>query len=135
MVERLIVLRQQLPFSRARLQALAALAHASDEVDWPGGTRIITPGEAADAGLVLVDGIVHVRRPDGTSFTLGPGEPLGYLETLAATEHSLRVETTTPVRALRSTATAIQDVLEDHTDVGVSMLAAFSALLLDTTVN
>jgi hypothetical protein len=35
------------------------------------------------------------------------------------------------VRALRTTGPAILDVLEDHTDVGLAMIASFAGALLD----
>lgn len=135
LVERLILLRQQLPFSRSRLQALAMLAHASDEVAWPGGSVILSPGDAAAAGFVIVEGLVHVRRPDGSIQVLGPGEPLGLLETLAGVAHTATADSATPVRALRSRGPAILDVLEDHTDVGLAMVSTFAAALLDATLN
>ena len=41
------------------------------------------------------------------------------------------IEATSPVRILRSRGSAILDVIEDHTDVGLAMLATFSRTLLD----
>ncbi|HEU4612872.1 MAG TPA: cyclic nucleotide-binding domain-containing protein [Kofleriaceae bacterium] len=132
LVERLIVLRQQLPFASARLQALATLAHASDEVLWPAHSTIVRTGDAATSAFVIVDGAAVARRGD-TVHTLGPGSPIGHLETLAGVQHGMTVETTLPVRALRSSGTAILDVLEDHTDVALAMMATFSGALLDAT--
>ena len=42
-----------------------------------------------------------------------------------------RVETTGLTRMLRSSASSILDVIEDHTDVGMAMLAAMAGALLD----
>jgi CRP-like cAMP-binding protein len=130
LVERLILLRQQLPFTAARLQALAALAHASDEVLWPAHTIVTRAGEPATSGFVLVDGTALAMRGDARQL-LEPGAPIGHLETIAGLPHGATIETTTPVRALRSDAAAILDVLEDHTDVGLAMLATFAGALLD----
>jgi CRP-like cAMP-binding protein len=134
LVERLILLRHQLPFSRARLQALAMLAHASDEIAWPAGTSIVTAGDSPAAAYILIDGCLTVRRADGSTRVLSPGEPIGLLETLAAQHHAATVDATTPARALRSRASAILDMLEDHTDVGMAMIATFATALLDTSL-
>jgi CRP-like cAMP-binding protein len=132
LVERLILLRQQLPFAGARLQALATLAHACDEVTWPAGTVIARAGEPATSAYVIIEGSAIATR-DGTSHVLEAGAPIGHLETLAGVQHSATIHTTQPVRALRSGASAILDVLEDHTDVGLAMMATFASALLDAT--
>ncbi|HEY5945806.1 MAG TPA: cyclic nucleotide-binding domain-containing protein [Kofleriaceae bacterium] len=132
LVERLILLRQQLPFTAARLQALATLAHASDEVQWPAGTVIVRAGDPATGGWILIDGTARSVNSE-QSRVLEPGAAIGHIETLAGREHTATVETTMPVRALRSSASAIFDVLEDHTDVGLAMMSTFAGALLDAT--
>ncbi len=131
LVERLIVLRQELPFTGARLQALASLAHASDEVTWPAGSTISRAGEPATSAFVIVAGSAASTR-GGETKLLAPGASVGYLETLAGLPYGATVETTSPVRLLRSRGSAIFDVIEDHTDVALAMLATFSRTLLDT---
>lgn len=135
LVERLILLRQQLPFAKARLQPLAMLAHASDEVSYQAGALIASPGDAATAGLVIVDGTMRVYREDGPTYVLGRGQHFGFVETLAGEPHSFTLEALSAVRVLASPGPGILDVLEDHTDVGVAMIAAFAAALLDTRLN
>jgi len=132
LVERLIVLRQQLPFASARLQALATLAHASEEVRWPAGAVIARAGEPASAGLVIIEGAARALHGDRAQL-LETGAAIGHLETLAGLPHRATIETTLPVRALRSGAPAIFDVLEDHTDVGLAMTTTFAGALLDAT--
>lgn len=135
LVERLILLRQQLPFTTARLQPLAMLAHASDEIRWPAGALLATAGDAATAGLVVVEGTLRASRDDGSVHLLGAGQHVGFVETLASSEHAFTLEAITPLRVLSSPGRAVLDVLEDHTDVGVAMIAAFATALLDTTFN
>jgi CRP-like cAMP-binding protein len=130
LVERLILLRQQLPFTSARLQALAALADASDEMMWPAHSVVTREGELATCGFVIIDGSVIATRA-GTTQRLERGAPIAHLETLAGLPHSTTINTTSPVRVLRSQAAAILDVLEDHTDVALAMLATFAGALLD----
>jgi CRP-like cAMP-binding protein len=60
---------------------------------------------------------------------LGPGHTIGALETLAERPYRATIDAATPVRALESSANAIFDVLEDHTDLGMAMLASFAATL------
>ncbi len=134
LVERLILLRQQLPFTRARLQALATLAHASDEIMWPAHTVVVRAGDPATGGFIIVDGTMLATRSGSvTTELLEPGALVGHLETLAGLPHSATIETTLPVRALRSGSSAILDVLEDHTDVGLAMMATFAGALLDAS--
>jgi CRP-like cAMP-binding protein len=130
LVERLIILRQQLPFATARLQALASLAHASDEVTCPAGTTITRAGDPATTAFVIASGTAKSTQ-QGDTRLLGPGAAIGYLETLAGLHYGATIEATTPVRTLRSRGSAILDVIEDHTDVGLAMLATFSRTLLD----
>jgi CRP-like cAMP-binding protein len=135
LVERLIFLRHQLPFAKARLQPLAMLANASEEIDYPQGAVIATAGDLATSGLVLIDGSMRAHRADGATHTLERGQHFGFVETLASEAHSYTLEAATPLRVLASPGPAILDVLEDHTDVGVAMISAFAAALLDTRFN
>ena len=128
LVERLILLRRQLPFTNASLHALATLAHGSEELRLPPGAVVARAGEPAEAGLVIVDGAVAHG-----SFALGAGDALGHLEALAGVAHVATIETTSPVRALRSSGPALIDMLEDHTDVGLAMIATLAGALLDAT--
>jgi CRP-like cAMP-binding protein len=126
LVERLLALRQQLPFKNAHLQALTSLAKACHEVEWPAGAEVTGPGEQEPFGLIILDG--ELRLPHGE--TRGPGASFGLLEAIAGVRPASSVQAATPVRALRANAGAILDVLEDHTDVGLAMIAAFASALL-----
>ncbi len=135
LVPRLILLRQQLPLQRAGLHALASLAHRCDEVRWPAVTVVAGAGEVATHAHVIVEGELDVLCDGTVLHTLGAGASLGFLETLAGEPHAFSVVTRSPARALRSTATAIVDLLEDHTEVAFGMIASFSAALLDAVAN
>ena len=131
LVERLIVLRQQVPFARAGLQALATLAHDSEELILPPGATLARTGEAASRAFVVVEGTLHARQPNGMSSVHGIGDAIGLFETLASAPHGSTVEALTQVRALASTGAALFDVLEDHGDVGLAMLATLAGAMLD----
>jgi CRP-like cAMP-binding protein len=131
LVERLIVLRQLVPFSGARLQGLTVLAHASEELSWAAGTTVARAGELAAGSLLVIDGALRVHGRESASDELGPGQVIGALETLAGTGHAATIEAVTPVRVLQSGGPAIFDLLEDHPDVGISMISTFARILLD----
>jgi CRP-like cAMP-binding protein len=126
LVDRLIVLRRHMPFDDGRLQAIAAVAHASEEITWPAGFLVARAGDAAEAGIVILEGSVqHGSR------TLGPGDSIGTLEMLARLRHPFDIVTLGPTRALRCPVAAILDVIEDHTELGLAMLTTFARQLLD----
>lgn len=130
LVERLIALRHQWLFAGSHLQALTALAHASEEVTLPAGTVIAKAGEGASDAYILLDGEV-LSHGLASSSVLRPGASIGHLALLAGAGHLATVETTGLTRMLRSSASSILDVIEDHTDVGMAMLAAMAGALLD----
>jgi CRP-like cAMP-binding protein len=126
LVERLLVLRQVMPFAGARVQALARLAHDSEEVRFPAGA-VLGDDQPLDGGLVIVEGTARaVGHRD-----VGPGDSLGFLETLAGRPFAHPWTTVTDVRALRTSGSVLLDVLEDHTDIGLALVAGFSSVLLD----
>jgi CRP-like cAMP-binding protein len=137
-VERLIVLRRHVPFIGGRLQALAALAQSLEERRWMPGETIVTGGTAADASIMIVDGTVRLASADreiaATPTLLGPGESIGAFEALAGTRHACDVVATSPTFTLACPAPAIFDVLEDHTDLALSMVAVFARRLLDSAI-
>jgi CRP-like cAMP-binding protein len=130
LVERLLLLRQQPPFARAHLDALAALAHRSTEVRWSPGQTVARAGELADGAWVIVQGSLAATSASGAR-VLGPGDTIGPLETLAELRHGATIEATSEVRALQSSATTLFDVIEDHADFGLAMIATFAGALLD----
>jgi CRP-like cAMP-binding protein len=120
LVERLIVLRQQFPLEAARLETLSILAHAATEARFSAGATMRAPGSPADA-LVILSGTVHAGDR-----VLGPGDSLGFVEALAGSRYAEPVEAVTAVRVLETRAATILDVLEDHTDLGLSILRALA---------
>jgi CRP-like cAMP-binding protein len=138
LVERLIVLRRHLPFIGGNLQALSAIARAAEEVRWPAGTTIAREGEPAETASIVVAGTLREQRVlssrgEGVSIDriVGPGQAWGSLETLGGLRHPATIEASTDVRALVCSGATILDILEDHTDLGLGMIAAFAGALLD----
>ena len=131
LVERLILFRHQLPFARAGLQALAMLADTSEELVFPAGAVLARAGDRANRAMVIIDGTLAVHGPDHEDRMCGPGDAIGLLETFAGGRHGVTVESRTPVRVLSSPVASLIDVLEDHTDVGLTVLSVLAGALLD----
>jgi CRP-like cAMP-binding protein len=126
LVERLMLLRGQVTFSGVRLEALAALAHASHEVRWRAGEVVARAGEPATGAYIIATG--ELRTDDAR--ILKPGHAIGSLETLGEVNHISTIVAETEVHALACSATAIFDVIEDHADFGIAMIASFADALL-----
>ncbi|HUJ60004.1 MAG TPA: cyclic nucleotide-binding domain-containing protein [Kofleriaceae bacterium] len=130
-VDRLLVLRQLAPLSGARLDGVAMLAQGATEVVVPPGVELVRAGEPAPIGHVIVEGALAARRATGETRAVHPGDAIGLLELLAGADHGWTVETATRVRALECSATAMFDVIEDRTELGIAMIASLAAMLLD----
>jgi CRP-like cAMP-binding protein len=131
LVERMIVLRHASPFTAARLEALSILAYESREASWASGDLLARSGELARAVYLVLHGDLRAVSADRPPALLEPGGAVGVLESLAGQHHARTIAAVTPVRALELPSTAIFDVLEDHPELGLAMLATFAAGLLD----
>jgi CRP-like cAMP-binding protein len=145
LVERMIVLRRQVPFTPAAsrevvqdglgrtapLEAIAVLAHASKETTWPAGSIMARSDDLAANACFLLDGNVRVTRTDREPYLVGPGSSIGVIESLAGVRHAATIEVVAPVRALEIASSIIFDVLEDHTELGLAMIEVLAAGLLD----
>ncbi len=134
MVERLITLRKHVPFAKGRIEALAALAQASEEIRLPVNAQIGAVGEPATSVLILLEGTAQIARPGGPPVVVGPGHAIGALETLGEVPFTATVRCLGGIRGLRFPGAALFDVLEDHTDLALSMVESFAAAMLDAGV-
>jgi len=130
LVDRLILLRHQITFATGWIQALAALARSTREVHWPAGAIVSRAGDPAASALVVIHGTVRCG-PDPDARLLGPGEAFGALEILAEVPYQTTAETITDVRALECPSIALFDMMEDHTELALSMIARLASVLLD----
>ena len=118
-------------FTRAPLEGLVALAHASEEVTLPAGAVVAQAGGPATSSYVIIEGASRAALASGTARELGPGDAIGHLEVLGNLPHRETVEVIAPVRALKIDAPSLFDVIEDHTDFGRAILAVLADALLD----
>ncbi|MEO7092096.1 MAG: cyclic nucleotide-binding domain-containing protein, partial [Polyangiales bacterium] len=131
MVDRLIVLRTLRPFGKGRIEALAALAMASEEIRIPANTQIGAAGDPASSVLIVLEGSVSCTRAGAPPQIVGVGHAIGALETLGEVPYTATIRTLSDVRALRCPGAALFDVLEDHTDLALGMIESLSSSVLD----
>jgi CRP-like cAMP-binding protein len=129
LVDRLILLRHQITFATGRIGALASLAQATREVRFNPGDLLTRAGELATSSIVVIDGRVRTRETDPR--VLGPNDALGVVESLAETAYTMSAEAVTPVRALECPSIALFDVIEDHTDLALALIARLASEILD----
>ena len=127
LVDRLLALRYQLPFANGTIQALAALAETTREHQWAPGALLVHAGDVAADAHVILEGAVRIR---GSDRVLGPGDAVGTIECLAEVLHTGTAEALMPVRALQVSAASIFDLIEDHTDLGLAVIASMAGELL-----
>jgi CRP-like cAMP-binding protein len=131
LVERMIVLRTQVPILSRRLEPLAMLAHAMQELRWPAGTTIAEADELARDAFVILSGAVARSREGSTGEVAGAGATLGLIETLGGLRYGSTLTALVPTRALQIPIAMLFDVVEDHTELGLAVVAAFASMLLD----
>ena len=131
MVDRLIMLRTLMPFAKGRIEALAALAQAAEEIRIPANAQICLAGELATSVLILLEGSASCARSGASPLIVGPGHAIGALETLGEVPFTATIRTLAAVRALRCPGAALFDVLEDHTDLALGMIESLSGSVLD----
>lgn len=124
-VERMFVLRRHAPLAHGRIQAVSALAQAADEVRFPAHARLVEDGDAVSHLIVVLDGALRTSRG------VLAGGSIGALEILGEVVHDGPVDTLTPVHALRVPAAALFDVMEDHTDFALAIVAKLASEVLD----
>jgi CRP-like cAMP-binding protein len=126
LVDRIVALRRQLPFATGRIQALSALAQATRERTVEAGERIAISGEWAKSSFVILDGVVRVGGR-----VLGPDDAIGTIEMLGGATYAGDAEALTAGRVLECPAIAVYDVIEDHTDLGLAMIANLAGEAID----
>ena len=83
------------------------------------------------AAVEQLHGFAQIVGPPGEAGkAIIPGQAFGRLETLAGTSYASTVEARTPVRVLRVPAAAIVDVMEDHTDFALALIAQLASSVL-----
>jgi CRP-like cAMP-binding protein len=124
LVERILFLRSTLMMRHAPIRALAELAKVAEEM-------VIAPGEAiwhegddeVEWFLVLVSGTVTARTKAGQTFSFGATDAIGVLDALANQPRWYEATADQEIVALKIEAEGLEDVLEDHVEMGLELLS------------
>jgi CRP-like cAMP-binding protein len=132
LVQRMLFLREGLPFIRASASALADLARGLVELRFEKGTVLWRRGEPGRQVQMLVAGRVSCASPI-QDFCLEPepGFPLGGLDAVAGVPRWYDAVCETPVVTLSGNAEILFDLFEDNSDVALAYLAQVSRVHLD----
>ena len=76
---------------------------------------------------MLVSGSASCATGEGQSFTFGPGDALGVLDALAREPRWYGATADDEIVALRIAGEALDDVLEDHVEMGLELLSMLAA--------
>ena len=132
LVDRLILLRQLAPFAGGGLHALAAIAQSCEQLLLPAGTQLARAGQRPDSFAIVLDSNVQFSRGAALPpLILRSGEALGLLEAIGGVAHTFDVVATRGTRILRCPTATLLDVLEDHSDLGLTIIHNVATHLLD----
>ena len=132
LVQRMLFLRDSLPFIRSSASALADLARNLVELRFEPGTVLWRRGEPGRQVQLLVDGQVACSAPiEGFSLQPRPGFPLGGLDAVAGTARWYDAVCETPVVTLSGDVEILFDLFEDNADVAMAYLAQLARTHLD----
>lgn len=126
LVERLLFLGRGSPFAKTSLNALAELSRALTEVRFDPGVTLWEAGDPSGSILLIVSGTVSGVTASGLTFQVGPGTPLGALESLAERPRWFTARTKTKVAALQGNLEILIDVFEDNFEMALDYLAVIA---------
>jgi CRP-like cAMP-binding protein len=122
LVDVILMLLQADAFTGAGVTALVRMARAVEQLKFPAGASIWTAGEASGSLLTPIVGEVDCRIPGGRSFRIGPGYPMGALESTARQPRWYDAVAKTDLIVFKSRTADFFDMLEDHPDVALQFL-------------
>jgi CRP-like cAMP-binding protein len=132
LVQRMLFLREGLPFTRASTSALADLSRGLVELTFEPGTVLWRRGDPGRQVQMLVDGTVACSSPiEGFGLQPEPGYPLGGLEAVAGARRWYDAVCESPVVTLSGNAEILFDLFEDNSDVALAYLAQIARVHLD----
>jgi CRP-like cAMP-binding protein len=99
------------------------------EVTHSAGSEIVTAGSGGVAFLVILDGEVEVRVPDGRVRTLGPGDHFGEIALLTDDQRSATIVAKSDVKLAGLTAWDFKPFLIDHPEVAYRMAQNLARLI------
>jgi CRP-like cAMP-binding protein len=133
LVERILFLRSTLLMRHAPIRALAELGKLAEEVRIAPGEEIWSAGDEGGWFLVLVSGSVSCRTPDGQEISFRPADALGVLDALAGEPRWYTARADQEIVALKIAAETLDDVLEDHVEMGHELLSMLASQAINAS--
>ena len=123
-VERILFLHQVPLFSQSGIDSLAELSRGMAEAVFPPGARLWEQGDESGTVMLVVAGTVSCAARGGDApFVVGPGAPMGAVESMAGRPRWHGAITQTSVTALQGHIEGLIDVFEDNFDMALDYLA------------
>jgi CRP/FNR family transcriptional regulator, cyclic AMP receptor protein len=115
--------------------ALAALAEAAVEVEFPAGRTIAREGEVGTGLFVIAEGSVRVVRDGVAVAHLGTGDFFGELSVLDGGPRIAAVITDQPTGCLAIATWDLERVLRDHPGAALAVLRVVAARLREASTD
>ncbi len=132
LVQRLSRARQVPLFETTNLTMLTELLREITESYVAKGQWLFKPGQEPDTLYLIFEGAVRIEDPSGKRVAYaGPRQVVALGDFLRNQPHSFGAVTETPVQLLRIDKHHYIDVLEDHFDHALDLLAQLAARYLD----
>lgn len=132
LVGRLFLLRRTMDFARARVEALADIAQESRVIELGAGDVLWRPGDVADHGVLIADGVVTCTSDGGAQrFGFGPGALVGGVDSMAGEPRWFEATAAGPVRGLYIATQRLLDTMEDNVELAMDVLRSFARGSLD----
>lgn len=129
LAERVLFVRRLLTYGHAGVEAVAELAREMRALRIPEGQVLWEAGDHAPHALLVWSGSVGCTTPPGQTFRFGPDSVVGGIDSIAGEPRWYRAVAETDLLVLKSGAAELLDVLEDHPDMGLSMLRGAARIL------
>ena len=130
LVERIFYLRKNLAMDDSSIDSVAVLAKAAIEVRGAPGDVLWREGDLADSMLAILCGRVRCTNDLGQEFFLGAGDLAGSLDSAGQIPRFCTTTVVDGVVGLQLPRDAMLDVWEDHPELPLRLLRAFSRQVL-----
>jgi len=124
--ERLLLLSRSHAFSPGCIDALSELTHHVEEVRMRKGQRVWSAGQESDHFLLIASGALRLEDEHGGEAIYRPGTAAGMAESLSRQYRRFSAVTLQTTVALRVQIEVFMDILEDHFDLSLDVLATLA---------
>lgn len=130
LVQRIFYLRKNLAMDDSSIDSVAVLAKAAVEVRAAPGEVLWREGDEGDSMLAILCGRVRCTNDLGQAFLLGSGDLAGSLDSASEAPRWCTLTVEDGVVGLQLARDAMLDVWEDHPELPLRLLRAFSRQVL-----